>query len=107
MSSDLIRRYFAAFRGDDWSAFEAFLADGFTFTSPHDDHIDKAGFFERCWPHRHLLRSVELEQIFVQGDELFVRYRAERADGVTFRNVEFMRLDNGKVRAVEVYFGSE
>ena len=42
---------------------------------------------------------------FLSDDEAFVRYEAEPKSGAPFRNVEFIRLDGPKVRAVEVYFG--
>src|SRR5260370_637676 len=48
--SDLIRSYFAAYKTRDRKALEDAFADDFTFTSPYDDAIDKAAYFERCWP---------------------------------------------------------
>ena len=34
----------------DRDAAESLIADDFLFTSPQDDHIDRAAFFERCFP---------------------------------------------------------
>jgi len=87
---------------------ESLLADDFTFTSPQDDHIDKAEYFVRCWPNRDKLRSLEIETLIAEGNTAFVRYSAERvADGVRFRNTEYVVCADGQVRAVEVYFGTE
>ncbi len=43
--SDVIRKYMAAFLAKDRQTLEEGLSDDFTFTSPRDDHIDKAAFF--------------------------------------------------------------
>ena len=86
---------------------EALLADDFTFTSPQDDHIDKAEYFVRCWPNRDRLRDFAIETLSVEADAAFVRYRATRvADGVRFRNVEYVRLEGERIKSVEVYFGA-
>jgi ketosteroid isomerase-like protein len=44
----LIPIYFKAYETKDRSALESTLSDDFTFTSPHDDHIDRATYLERC-----------------------------------------------------------
>ena len=82
------------------------LSDDFSFTSPYDDHISKATFFERCLPGSVNFRSHQIEKIFVNGNEAFMRYRAELKDGTIFRNTEYIRLEGNKIREVEVYFGS-
>ena len=104
--SDLIRTYFAAFLAQDRKTLEAGLSDDFTFTSPRDDHISKAAFFERCLPGSEHFLSHQIEKLFVQGNEAFVLYQAELKDGTTFRNVEYYQLEGNTIKAVEVYFGS-
>lgn len=47
---EIIRSMFAAYRSKDRATVEALLTDDFTFTSPYDDAIGKAVYFERCWP---------------------------------------------------------
>jgi len=50
MSDDrerLIRNLFAAYLGNDRQRVADALADDFRFTSPFDDDIDKAAYFER------------------------------------------------------------
>jgi len=107
-TSDLARSLYANFIAGDRPAMEALLADDFTFTSPQDDHIDKAEYFVRCWPHRDQLRNFEIETVIAEGNTAFVRYSAERvADGVRFRNTEYVMCEGGRVGAVEVYFGAE
>ena len=105
---ELVRRLFAAFQAQDRAAADELLAEDFTFSSPRDEGFDRAGYFEECWPHASALASITLEQIFTEGDDALVRYTAVRAaDGVRFRNVEFIRTDGVRIKEVEVFFGRE
>jgi ketosteroid isomerase-like protein len=45
--TELIRIYFKAYETKDRSALESSLSADFTFTSPYDDHIDRATYLER------------------------------------------------------------
>jgi ketosteroid isomerase-like protein len=104
--SEIITRLFDAFKALDRNTAEAVLSDDFRFTSPYDDAIDKATYFERCWPNIDRIRSQTLEKIFVEGDAAFVEYRCETNDRTEFRNVEFFTFDRDRVRSVSVYFGA-
>ena len=44
-----IRALFAAYLANDRQRVADALADDFRFTSPFDDGLDKAAYFERCW----------------------------------------------------------
>ena len=44
-----IRDLFAAYMANDRKAVENAFTEDFRFTSPYDDEIDKATYFERCW----------------------------------------------------------
>ena len=104
--SDVIRKYFAAFLAQDRKTLEEGLSDDFTFTSPRDDHISKATFFERCLPGSEQFLTFQIEKLFVQGNEAFVLYQAELKNGTTFRNTEYYKLEGNKIQEVEVFFGS-
>ena len=104
--ADLVRGYFAAFQAGDRALMEAALTDDFTFTSPYDDAIDRAAYFERCWPNSKLFRSMTVEKTSENGDEVFVRYSCETLDGKTFRNTELHAFRGDRLRSVEVYFGA-
>lgn len=104
--ADLVRRCFDAYKTKDRASIEAVLADDFTFTSPYDDAIDKATYFERCWPNSGRIREHVIERIVVQGDEAYVTYLARIIDGSEFRNTEFFTFTDDKVRSVTVYFGA-
>ncbi len=102
----LIRDLFAAYLVNDRQQVADALADDFRFTSPFDDDIDKAAYFERCWKDTGWIARHDIERIFVQGDEAFVTYRCLATDGRSFRNTEFVAFAGGKVRRIEVYFGA-
>jgi uncharacterized protein (TIGR02246 family) len=104
--SDLVRECYAAYETKDRAALEKLLTDDFTFTSPVDDHISRARYFERCWPNSEHLSQFDLKQLFVEGNHVCVRYEARTIDGATFGNTEFFTVDGDKISEVEVYFGS-
>jgi len=101
-----IRAIFAAYLANDRKAVEESLADDFTFTSPYDDQIDKATYFERCWKNSDWIERHELEKIFVEGDEAFVTYKCMARGGKSFRNTEFFAFAGDKIRRIDVYFGA-
>ncbi|QOZ66185.1 nuclear transport factor 2 family protein [Bradyrhizobium arachidis] len=102
----VIRDLFAAYLANDRQRVSDALADKFRFTSPFDDDLDKAAYFERCWKDTGWIARHEIERIFVRGDEAFVTYHCLARDGRSFRNTEFFALKAGKVRRIEVYFGA-
>jgi ketosteroid isomerase-like protein len=100
----LARGYLKAFERADRTAMEAALAPDFSFTSPHDDHISREQWFERCWPHAGSFRFREPIRVFAEGDEAFVRYEAEHG-GATFANSELLRFEGDRLVSAEVFFG--
>jgi ketosteroid isomerase-like protein len=105
--SDIIRRCFAAYKSKDREALADLFAEDFTFTSPYDDAIDKATYFERCWPASiELIKGHVLERIFEQGDEAFVTYQCLTKKGDEFRNTEFFVFTGEQVKHIDVYFGA-
>jgi len=104
--SEMMRTYFAAYESKDRVAIEAVVGDDFTFTSPRDDHIDRAAYFERCWPNSEKTKQIDIQKLFEQGDEAFVLYELHPTSGQPFRNAEFFRMKNGRIHSVEVFFGS-
>ncbi len=103
--ADIIRACFRAFETKQREILEPLIAKDFTFTSPYDDHIDRAAYFKRCWPASEVITTVDLTAIAGKGDGWFVRYLATMTSGAIFRNVEYFKIRDGQVRSVEVYFG--
>lgn len=85
---------------------EGLLTSTFTFTSPYDDAIDRATYFERCWPNSAHIRQHVLERIFIEGNEAFVTYRVITFEGMEFRNTEFFTFEGRQISSVNVYFGA-
>jgi len=100
-----IRDYYTAFENKDWKLMERILADGFTFSSPVDDHISVKRFAERCWPNAYKIKRIELDKIVVHGDEAFVISNGWTVDGKLFRNSDYFKLKDGKIEAYECFFG--
>jgi ketosteroid isomerase-like protein len=104
--TNVVRAYFGAYETENREVAETLLADDFTFTSPNDDAIDKATYFERCWPNSDARRDQDIESIFVQGDKAFVTYRCATANGKSYRNTEFLTFSGERIASVNVYFGA-
>ena len=106
--SALIRNMFAAYHARDRAVVERAFADDFTFTSPYDDRIDKAAYFDRCWPASvsGWMKSQDIERIVVDGDSAFVTYCCVTTDGKSFRNTEFFTFDVERIKSIDVYFGA-
>jgi ketosteroid isomerase-like protein len=99
------RDVYGAYVSGDRSVVEALLTDDFTFFSPADVGIDRARYFERCWPNAGLIGAFEFKRLVEIGDEVFVTYESTRNDGTRFRNTEVLTFDGEKLCKAEVYFG--
>ncbi|MFG2602983.1 nuclear transport factor 2 family protein [Streptomyces sp. NPDC048514] len=99
----------AAFRhywSQDREAALPLYADDFTFTSPRDDHIDKAAFFERCFPTAHRFTEHRITHLVAADEELvLVHYEYELSSGERYGNVEAITVRDGLIREVRVFFG--
>ena len=76
-----------------------------TSGSPQDDGIDRATYFERCWPAHETFAAFDFKRLHGLGDEVLVTYEAERTDGTRFRNTEVLTFAGDRLKLVEVYFG--
>jgi ketosteroid isomerase-like protein len=101
----MVRASYGAYESGDRQVLEDLLADDFRFWSPPDPGIDRATYWERCWPNHGNLRAFEYKRLYEVGDEVVVTYEAERADGSRFRNTEVFGFEGDKIKTVEVYFG--
>jgi ketosteroid isomerase-like protein len=101
----IARDCYGAYESGDRRMIEQHLSDDFTFYSPPDPGIDRATYFERCWPNSELIESYQFERLIEAGDEVVVTYESKKTDGRRFRNTEVLTFEGDKVRKVEVYFG--
>ena len=68
--------------------------------------IDRATYFERCWPNADLIESFEFKRLQeIADDEVLVTYESGKTDGSRFRNTEVHTFVGDKISRVEVYFG--
>jgi ketosteroid isomerase-like protein len=108
-NDETIRKWYAAWGKKDWRPVDFLLADNFTFTSAAgDDHINKSTFKARCWESQiDFIERFDLQRVFGNGNEALVMYVCRTKNGKSFRNVEYLRLKDDKVEAIECYFGAQ
>jgi ketosteroid isomerase-like protein len=108
-NEELIRRWYAAWTNKDLDTFNLLLADDFTFSSAAgDDHISKSTFKKQCWDTQiNFIGKFDLERIATGANDAFVKYLCYTKNGKPFRNVEYLRIENGKLKSIECYFGAE
>jgi ketosteroid isomerase-like protein len=101
----LARDAYGAYESGDRRVIEELLSDDFKFYSPADVGIDRARYFERCWPNAELIESFDFKRLVEAGDEVVVTYESRKTDGSRFRNTEVLTFDGDKICRTEVYFG--
>jgi ketosteroid isomerase-like protein len=108
-NAETIRKWYAAWQKKDWHPVDVLLADDFTFTSANnDDHISKSTFKTRCWESQiDYIDHFDLKRVIGNGDEAFVLYVCHTKNGKSFRNVEYLRIRDDKLEAIECYFGAQ
>lgn len=103
---ELAKACYRAYETGDRALIEELIAPDFTFHSPADEQgLDRAGYFERCWPNAGSLAVFEFVRLIEEGDEVVVTYEATRTDGSRFRNTEVLAFDGDRQTRAEVYFG--
>ncbi len=99
------RELYLAFAAGDRDVVDGLLTAEFTFSSPVDVGLDRAGYFERCWPGAGQGQQFEFVRLVEAGDELIVTYEMTRRDGGRGRNTEILTFDGDRITGAEVYFG--
>jgi len=91
----------------NWAPFDAMLADDFTFSSANgEDHISKSAFKKRCWDTQiHHINGFDLELVMTKGDRAVVEYLCHTVAGKSFRNVEVLRIRDGRLTDMYCFFG--
>ena len=108
-TEEIIRKWYKAWEKKDLDQFNILLADNFTFTSAAgDDHISKSAFKAQCWDTQvGFIDRFDLERVLGNRNEAFVKYLCHTKNAKSFRNVEYFRLRDGKIEALECYFGEK
>jgi ketosteroid isomerase-like protein len=103
---EIVRANFDAYRRQDRAACEALLSEELTFTSPQDDHIDKADFLERCFPTADRFSRQELVHVVRASEhDVFVMYEYDLEAGGTYRNAELITVVDNQIVEIQVFFG--
>jgi ketosteroid isomerase-like protein len=100
-----VRDSYGAYESGDRGVLEELLSEDFTFYSPPDPGIDRATYFERCWPNSELTERFQFVRLIEVADEVIVTYDLTKTDGRRFRNTEIFTFAGDKISRVEVYFG--
>jgi hypothetical protein len=101
----IARDCYRAYETGERELIEQHLAADYTFYSPADPGIDRARYFERCWPNAQNITAFEYRRLAEVGDEVLVTYESTRHDGTRFCNTELHTFDGDKLARTEVYFG--
>jgi ketosteroid isomerase-like protein len=101
----VVRACFQAYVDKDRAAMERLLDAEYHFTSPLDNALDRATYFEVCWPNSGMMTRFDRILEIEDGDRAFVVYEAATSTGKRFRNSEVHTVRDGKLVATEVYFG--
>lgn len=104
--TDVVRALLHAYRAQDRAAAERLLAGDLAFTSPQDDHIDRAAYFDRCFPTADRFRRQDiLELVPTDSGGVFLLYEYELKTGAVHRNAEYLTVRDGRVAEIQVFFG--
>lgn len=101
----LARDAYRAYESGDRELIESLISEDLVFFSPPDPGIDRARYFEVCWPNAGQIESFEVVRLIESGEEVIVTYEATRGDGSRFRNTEVLTFAGAQITRVEVYFG--
>ena len=101
----IARAAYDAYVTKDRTAIEELIAEGFHFTSPLDNRIDRATYFERCWPNSETIFGFDYVHLVRDGQRVFMTYEGQGRTGNRFRNTEILTIRDGKIVDAEVYFG--
>ena len=101
----IARAAYEAYMNNDRAAIEELIAEDFHFTSPLDNRIGRATYFEYCWANSEKINRFDFINLVAHGDRVFVTYEGHSTDGDVFRNTEIITVREGQLVEAEVYFG--
>src|SRR5579862_993010 len=93
----IVKAWYTAWQKNDWNSMTQILADGFTFSSPLDDHIKINAVKERCWPNAGKIKRVDVQQLIMNGDAVFVIANGYTTAGKFLRNCDYFKIKDGKI----------
>jgi hypothetical protein len=103
--AQLARELYEAFAAGDRDHVERALTEDFRFSSPVDPELDRAGYFERCWPGAGQGQRFDFQRLHEVGEEVLVTYEITMGDRGRGRNTEILTFRGDQICRAEVYFG--
>jgi hypothetical protein len=101
-----VRAYYTGFETHDEKMVLSTLAEGFNFTSPNnDDHIPLDEFKKRCWPTNAFISKVNCIKMVESSNDVILLVEILTTDNKRVRNVDIFTFNEGKIQAIEVFFG--
>jgi hypothetical protein len=101
----IVRACMQAYVDKDRVAIEKLLDPDYHFTSPMDNALDRATYFEICWPNSTVMARFNYIHEVEYADRALIVYEATTSTGKRFRNAEVHTVRGGKLVTTEVYFG--
>lgn len=101
----IVRAALQAYADKDRATIESLIGADYHFTSPLDNHIDRATYFDHCWPNSEAIAGFNRIHEVENGDRVFIVYEGKTKAGKAFRNTEMHQVRDGKLIDTEVYFG--
>jgi ketosteroid isomerase-like protein len=101
----IVREMYQAYVDKNRAAIEALLSEDFHFTSPWDNRLSRATYFDRCWKNSETTTGFKFVNLVSEGEHVLVTYEGQNTNGKRFRNTEIITFRDGKIVDVEVYFG--
>lgn len=100
-----VKAYYTGFETHNWDLVASQLADGFTFTTPINDHISIKEFKDSCWGTNRFFKSFNFVKMVKSGNDLILLVEINTTDNKLVRNVDIYTFSEGKIKSVEVFFG--
>jgi ketosteroid isomerase-like protein len=104
-ATPIARAAYDAYVSKDRVAIKALIADDFAFSSPLDNRLNWADYFDRCWHNRKTTEGFEFIRWAQSGEQVLVTCEARGAGGSRFHNTEVLTVRGAQIIEIEVYFG--
>lgn len=101
-----VKAYYAGFETHNWQLVASQLADGFTFTTPINDHISVKEFKDSCWGTNRFFKKVNFIKMVQSDNDVILLVEINTTDNKLVRNVDIYTFSGGKIKSVEVFFGA-
>jgi len=101
----VVRAYYTGFETHNWNLVASQLADGFTFTTPINDHISVKEFKDECWGTNRFTKKVHFIKWAQSRNDLVLLGGINTTDNKLVRNVDIYTFSGERIKSIEVFFG--